>query len=432
MNRMSDARAGDSRGFRFISPLRDFVRTEASGGVVLVVAALAALVWANSPLQDSYRELWSTVFTIGFPEHHISLTLQGWVNDGLMAVFFFVVGLEIKRELVEGELREPRKAALPAIAALGGMVVPALLYLAFTAGGTGDKGWGIPMATDIAIAIGVLSLLSSRVSPSLKLFVLALAIVDDIGAIIVIAVFYSHGFEWEAALVALALLVAMLALRRLGVRSIIPFVVIGAGFWLAIYETGIHATIAGVVLGLLAPTRPFRQDDMIDVDALLDLSTVEAAEESVVIARESVSIVEWLEHRLHPWSSFVIVPLFALANAGVLITSRSVSNALTSAVTYGIVIGLVIGKIVGIAGFGWLGIRFGLGALPDGMSKRDLVGVAALGGIGFTVSLLVTELAFAGRLANEAKIGILVASIVAAVVGTLILARPVPDGDHPV
>jgi NhaA family Na+:H+ antiporter len=432
MNHMKAGRDDDSRGYTFISPLRDFVRTEASGGVVLVAATLAALVWANSPLQDSYRDLWTTVFTVGFPEHHLSLTLRDWVNDGLMAVFFFVVGLEIKRELVEGELREPRKAALPAIAALGGMVVPALLYLAFTAGGTGDKGWGIPMATDIAIAIGVLSLLSSRVSPSLKLFVLALAIVDDIGAIVVIAVFYSHGFAWDAALVAAGLLAVLLVLRRLGIRSIVPFVVVGAGFWLAIYETGIHATIAGVVLGLLAPTRPFRQDDMIDVDALLDLSTVEAAEESVVIARESVSIVEWLEHRLHPWSSFVIVPLFALANAGVLITSRSLSNALTSTVTYGIVVGLVIGKIVGIAGFGWLGLRFGVGALPDGMSKRDLLGVAALGGIGFTVSLLVTELAFAGRLANEAKIGILIASIVAAAVGVLILARRAPSRDRPV
>ena len=429
---MRAARADDARGVRFISPLRDFLQTEVAGGVVLVAATVVALIWANSPWQESYHDLWSSVFTVGFPDHNISLSLRGWVNDGLMAVFFFVVGLEIKRELVEGELRDPRKAALPAIAALGGMIVPALVFVAFTAGGEGANGWGIPMATDIAMALGVLSLLGSRVAPSLKLFLLALAIVDDIGAIVVIAVFYSHGFAWETALVALALLGCMVALRIYGVRSTTPYVVLGIGVWLAIYDSGIHATIAGVILGVLTPTRPFRQDDVLDVDALLDLSSVEAAEKSVVIARESVSVVEWLEHRLHPWSSFFIVPVFALANAGLVISSDSVSNAVSSPVTHGVVGGLVVGKLVGIAGFGWLGARLGIGVMPAGMNLRGLIGVAGLGGIGFTVSLLVTELAYPGRLADDAKLGVLVASVVAATAGFLILARPVRTTDSQV
>ena len=418
---MTPARADDSRGLRLISPLRDFLRTEVAGGVVLVAATVLALAWANSPLRDSYRELWSSVLTVGFPDHAITLTLRGWVNDGLMAVFFLVVGLEIKRELVEGELRDPRKAALPAIAAVGGMVVPVLLFLAVTGSGRGAHGWGTPMATDIAMALGVLSLLGSRVHPSLKLFLLALAIVDDIGAIVVLAVFYSHGFDWPPFVIALACVGVVVVLRALGVRSNIPFVIVGLALWTALYASGVHPTVAGVILGLLAPTRPFRQDDMIDVDALLDLSTVEAAEESVVIARESVSVVEWLEHRLHPWSSFLVIPVFALANAGIIISSRSVSDAVSSPVTHAIVIGLVIGKFVGIAGFAWLGIRLRLGALPEGMTTRGLLGIAALGGIGFTVSLLVTELAYGHALANEAKIGILVASLAAAALGAVVL-----------
>jgi NhaA family Na+:H+ antiporter len=418
---MARTQDGGSRALRLLHPLRDFLRTEAAGGMVLVLATIAALLWANLAT-DSYQDLWSTVFTVGTAEHHLSLTLREWVNDALMAVFFFVVGLEIKRELVEGELRDPRKAALPAIAAVGGMVVPALLFLAFNAGGAGRDGWGIPMATDIAMAIGVVSLLGSRVLPQLKLFLLALAIVDDIGAIVVIAIFYSDAFDGTAAITAVAILAVIVGLRLLGVRAVLPYVVLGVGVWLAVHEGGVHATIAGVALGLLTPTRPFRPGDMIDADQLADVSTVDAALESVVIARESVSVVEWLEHRLHPWTSYVVVPVFALANAGVVLDRASIDAAVSSPVTHGIVVGLVVGKLVGISGFAWLACRSGVASLPARTRTVDLVGVAAVGGIGFTVSLFVSELAFgAGPLAAEAKIGILVASLTAALLGTTLL-----------
>ena len=427
---MGAGRADDSRGVRFISPLRDFLRTEIAGGVVLVAATVAALVWANSPFRDSYRELWSSVLTIGFPDHALSLTLRGWVNDGLMAIFFFVIGLEIKRELVEGELREPRKAALPVAAALGGMLVPALVYVAFNAGRVGARGWGIPIATDAAMALGMITLLGRRAPAPMKLFVLALAIVDDIGAIVVITLFYSGGFHWGTTLLAIGLVITVVAMRRVGVRSIPPYLVVGIALWLAIYDAGFHATLAGLILGLLAPTQPFLQRDMIDVDALLDLSTVQAAEESVSIARESVSVVEWLEHRLHPWSAFFIVPVFALANAGLVISSGSLSAAVSSPITHGVVLGLVVGKLVGISLFGILAVRIGLGELPEGMTMRSLIGAAAFCGIGFTMSIFVAGYAFRAPLENQAKIGILVASATAAVVGAVILARPERGTEH--
>ena len=319
--------------------------------MILVAATVTALIWANTPLRDSYHELWTSVLTIGFPDHSISLTLRGWVNDGLMAIFFFVIGLEIKRELVEGELREPRKAMLPVAAALGGMLVPALVYVAFNAGGAGSGGWGIPIATDTAMALGMVTLLGRRAAPPLKLFILALAIVDDIGAIVVITFFYSGRFNWGTTLLAVGLVIVVIVMRRVGIRAVPAYAVVGIALWLAIYDAGFHATLAGLILGLLAPTQPFRQQDMIDVDALLDLSTVEAAEESVAIARESVSVVEWLEHKLHPWSAFFIVPVFALANAGLVLTSGSVSRAASSPITHGVVLGLVVGKLVGISLF---------------------------------------------------------------------------------
>jgi NhaA family Na+:H+ antiporter len=414
----------DARALRLIRPLPDFLYTEAAGGVVLVVAIGAALVWANA-FPVSYRELWNTTFTVGVPDHHLSLTLREWVNDGLMTVFFFVVGLEIKRELVEGELREPRKAALPVIAALGGMVVPALVYVAFNAGGAGRDGWGIPMATDIAIAVGVLSLLGARVAPQLKLFLLALAIVDDIGAIVVIALFYSHGFDTASAVAAVGVVAAMLGMRAFGVRNILPYAALGVCVWVLVYDSGVHATIAGVVLGLLAPTRPFRHPDMVDSDKLVDVSSVETAYESVVLARESVSVVEWLEYRLHPLSSYVIVPLFALANAGVVLSAGSIEHAARSSVTQGIVVGLVVGKLAGITGFAWFAVRLGVGSLPERTTWPQIVAVAALGGIGFTVSLFVAGLAFPGvsgaLLRRDAQIGILAASAVAALLGASLL-----------
>jgi NhaA family Na+:H+ antiporter len=405
-----------------IAPLRNFLHTEAAGGVALVIATVVALVWANSPWQDSYVELWSTHLGITLGHHSIDLTLQEWVNDGLMAIFFFVVGLEIKRELVEGELRDRRRAALPAIAAVGGMVVPALIYTAVNAGGSGAAGWGIPMATDIAMAVGVLSLLGSRVAPSLKLFLLALAIVDDIGAILVIALFYSEDIELEALLVAVLLAVSIVVARRLGINAVPVYGILGVAMWLALHESGLHTTLVGVVLGLMAPTRPVRQRELVDETALTDLSTVASARETTRLARESVSVVEWLEHLLHPWTSFVIVPLFALANAGIPLTASALSAAATSRITLGVVLGLVVGKLVGVAGATWLAVRLRVGALPSDVTRRGVLGVAALAGIGFTVSIFVAGLAFddAAR-QNEAKVGILAASILAALVGAAIL-----------
>jgi Na+:H+ antiporter, NhaA family len=422
-----DGHDSGQTGTRLIRPLVDFLHTEAAGGVALVVAAVVAMAWANSPWQASYEWLWTTHLAITVGDFGIDLDLRHWINDGLMAVFFFVIGLEIKRELVEGELRDPRRAALPAVAAVGGMVVPALLYLAVNAGGEGAAGWGIPMATDIAMAVGVLSLLGRRVPASLKLFLLALAIVDDIGAILVIAIFYSKGIEVDALMVTIGLGGAVLAMRVAGIRPVLTYVAVGIGMWLALHESGLHATLVGVILGLMTPTRPFRQAQLIDESQLTDLSTPSAARETATLARESVSVVEWLEHRLHPWTSFVIVPLFALANAGVPLSAAALSTAATSPITHGVVLGLVVGKLVGVASFTWLTVTVGLGLLPADVDRRGLLGVAALAGIGFTVSIFVTGLAFDDPgLQDEAKVGILAASLVAAVIGSVILVRARP------
>jgi NhaA family Na+:H+ antiporter len=416
---------GDERrsGPRVIAPLREFLHLESAGGVILVVAAMVALVWANSPWKDAYFDFWHTDLAISLGDHTLALDLQEWVNEGLMAIFFFVVGLEIKRELVEGELRGARRAVLPVVAALGGMVVPALVYAAFNAGGDGAGGWGIPMATDIAMAVGILSLLGSRVVPSLKLFLLAVAIVDDIGAIAVIAIFYTDDVDYDGLLTAIALVLVLVVMRMLDVRTTLLPLAVGCGLWLALHESGLHATAAGVILGLMAPTRPHIHPELIDESALTDLSSVAAARETATIARQSISVVEWLEHVLHPWSSFVIVPLFALANAGVPISTDALSDALTSPVTLGVLLGLVVGKLAGITAFTWLATRLGIGVLPEGATWRGIAGVAAVAGIGFTVSLFITGLAFDDvRLQDEAKIGILVAAIAAGVIGAVVLA----------
>jgi NhaA family Na+:H+ antiporter len=335
-----------------------------------------------------------------------------------MVAFFFVVGLEIKRELVQGELREPRRAALPAIAALGGMVVPALLYVLVAGAGAARDGWGIPMATDIAMAVGVVALLGSRIHPSLKLFLLALAIVDDIGAIVVIAVFYSGSVDMAMLALAALAIVGLVGLRLLGVQRVPAYLAVGTGLWLALHEAGIHATLAGVICGLLAPTAPHVPPDLIDEDELIDVSSVEAARATVAQARSSVSVVEWLEYMLHPWTSFLVVPIFALANAGVEIGGGAIGDAAGSRVTLGIIVGLVIGKPVGITLASWIAVRTGVGSLPDGVRWRSVVSVASIAGIGFTVSLFVTELAFDDEsIVADAKIGVLAASILSAIVG---------------
>lgn len=411
-------------GRRLPLVVRRFLETEAAGATVLLAAAVAALVWANSPWSESYRSLWSTELEVSLGRYVLVDDLRHWVNSGLMAVFFFVVGLEIKRELVQGELRDPRTAAMPVVAALGGMAVPAVVYLLVTAGGDGSRGWGIPMATDIAFAVGVVALIGPRVPAWLKLFLLTLAIVDDIGAIVVIAVFYAGDVDPEFLLAAAGLIGVMLVLRRVGVVWLAPYVLLGSAVWLATQASGVHATVAGVVLGLLAPAQPLiagavaRQwaGDLSDEPGPAELDAMTR------LARTAVSPAERLEHLLHPWTSFLVVPLFALANAGVELRAGSFDGPGATGVTVGVVLGLVAGKTVGITAAGWLAVRTGLGRLPEGASWLMVVGVAAISGIGFTVALFVSELAFVpGPLQDAAKIGVLGASLLAAVIGVGVL-----------
>ncbi|MFA5890285.1 MAG: Na+/H+ antiporter NhaA [Actinomycetota bacterium] len=390
-------------------PLQQFLQTEAAGGILLLAAAAVALVWANvSPA--SYDAVWHGELTLRIGSWGISEDIRHWVNDALMALFFFVVGLEIKRELVSGELRDPRAAALPAFSALGGMVVPGVIYAAVNAGGAGSAGWGIPMATDIAFAVGVLAIVGRGLPSGLKLFLLTLAIVDDIGAIVVIAIFYSGGISWPALGIACGLLIAIVALRRARVRPVAVYAVFGAGVWLAVFESGIHATIAGVVLGLLTPAVPFgRSSECGDLPEP---------------SREELSPLTRLEVALHPWTSFVIIPLFALANAGVYLGGGVLKSAFSNAITVGVVVGLVVGKTVGISLAAWAGTRSGLARLPIGVTWFQLVGAAAVGGIGFTVSLFIAGLAFSnGSELASAKVGILAGSLVAGVLGGALLMR---------
>jgi Na+:H+ antiporter, NhaA family len=380
---------------RMLSPVgSDFVSVEALGGVVLLGATLAALVWANVA-GISYADVWKHDLAVGTGRFAVSEDLRHWVNDGLMTVFFFVVGLEIKREVVRGDLRDRRTASLPILAAVGGMIVPALLYLAVNARGPGIRGWAIPMATDIAFAVVILAILGSRVPRSLKLFLLTLAIVDDIGAIVVIAVFYSEGIALGWLLGALAVIAAILIMRRIGVRHPLMYVVPAIVLWLCTLESGVHATIAGVALGFLTPARAVGGRD----------------------------VIEELEHRLHPWSSLLIVPIFALANAGLHLDATALENSLTSKIAWGIILGLVVGKPTGIMLATALGLRLGIARLPDGLSFGRVLGGGLVAGIGFTVSLFVADLSFSGAMLSEAKTGVLAASVMSATAGGAWLLR---------
>ncbi len=421
---------------RALSPLRDFLHAEAAGGILLVGASVVALIWANSPWQESYARLWHAEAGIHIAGHGITLDLQHWVNDGLMAIFFLVVGLEIKRELTQGHLSSRRAATLPVAAAIGGMVVPALLYLAI-AGRTESKGWGVPMATDIALAIGVLTIAGKHAPAGLRAYLLGLAVVDDIGAIVVIAVFYSAGvaFGWLAAAVAGVLVTVVM--QRWGIHKTLAYVAIGSAVWFALHEAGIHPTIAGVVMGLLAPVTPRVAPDLVDEEELTNLSSVEHAQQSRQMARASVSTVEWLQHVLHPWSSFVIVPIFALANAGVVVSTDSLRAAWGSAITWGILIGLVVGKPLGVLLASRLAVRTGTADRPEGTTTRQLFGAGNAAGIGFTVALFIAELAFKDNgVVNEAqvtdaKMAILFGSLVSGLLafGVLRQREPVSPAD---
>ncbi|MDQ4055311.1 MAG: Na+/H+ antiporter NhaA [Actinomycetota bacterium] len=418
--------AGNTPLARYVArPVREFLRVESSSSFLLLLAAAVALVWANSPWSDDYAAFWHAELTIELGTFHIQETLQHWVNDALMVIFFFVVGLEIKHELVNGDLRDPKTAALPIIAAVGGMAVPALIYLAIAAGGEAGSGWGIPMATDIAFAVGVLGLLGRRIPSAAWIFLLTLAIVDDIGAIVVIALFYTDDLRLVWLGVAVGLLAVMVGMRLLRIWAIPAYVVVGIAAWFATLESGVHATLAGVAIGLITPATSLLKVDVATENAQQALADRELDPDELArlqfLLNESVPMVERLQNRLHPFSAYVVLPVFALANAGV--DLGGAGDAITSAVGLGIVAGLVLGKPVGILLACFVAVRLGLGRLPDRTSWQQVAGLGTVAGIGFTVSLFIAGLSFPGSeaLTEDAKIGILLASVVAAVVGVLLL-----------
>ncbi len=426
---------GDSGLARRVGkPVRNFLNIEAAGGILLLIATAVALIWANSPWSGSYDNLWNTHFELSVGGYHMGgsghhLTLGYLVNDALMVIFFFVVGLEIKRELVAGHLKDPKAAALPAIAAIGGMIFPALVFFAFNPSGDPSSGWGIPMATDIAFAVGVVSLLGDRVGRPLKVFLLSLAIVDDIGAILVIAIFYTSSLSVSWSIAALVILAAILILKFLKIWYIPIYILLGFAFWLATFESGIHATIAGVLLGLIAPAKPqqSKEEGMRALEWLRDkgenIYPVDVRITAMELNESSSSIAERIGSTLHPISSFIIIPIFALANAGVDLGGGVLGDAAGSAITWGVALGLVVGKTLGIFITTWIGLKMPFTARPKGLNNLSLLGLSAAAGIGFTVALFITNLAYKENLifADESKIGVLFASLAAGVIGLLFL-----------
>lgn len=428
---------------RFASrPLERFLRIEAASGILLLVSAAVALVWANSPWADSYLHFWHTPIGLRLGTFTFERPLEWVVNDGLMVIFFFVVGMEIRREIHHGELSEWRRAALPAAAALGGMLAPAVLYLVFAGAPETRSGWGVPMATDIAFALGILTLLGKRVPAALRVLLLALAVIDDLGAIVVIAVFYSSGVAFSGLLVAALGLGSAFAMQRLGVRTKLAYVAPALVAWAGIYAAGVHPTIAGVLMGLMTPVRAWLGSDgfLAGVRAELDyltqappgaLSSHELAEtlRHVDLARrEAMSPLESLIATLHPWVAFGIMPIFALANAGVRISGGSLDASGVS-VAVAVAIGLVLGKPLGVLLSVWVTLRLRIGTLPAGMTSRHLLVLGLVAGVGFTMALFIAQLAFTdARLLAAAKIGVLTASGGAAILGLMlgrILLSPV-------
>ena len=406
-------------------PLERFLRIESSSGIILLTTAVVAIVWANSPWAESYHALWHTPLSLGLGSWVFERDLHFWINDFLMAIFFLVVGLEIKRELAEGALSGLKRAALPVAAALGGMLVPALLFFAFNASGPGRTGWGVPMATDIAFAVGILTLLGSRVPATLRVLLLAVAIIDDIGAIIVIAIFYSAGIDISALIWVGAGIFGIFALQTIGVRPGFVFAIPGIVLWAGMLQFGVHPTIAGVIIGLMTPVKPWYgkegflrvarkaiddiqlRVDRPDHELLEPLGRLERAR------REAISPAKRIEASLHPWVAFGIMPLFALANAGVTVSGVQLGDTTSLAVFLGVALGLVVGKPLGIVGFSWVATRLGWCMLPRGITWAGMYVVGAAGGIGFTMAIFIGELAFSEAMLTVGKLGVLVGTIVA-------------------
>jgi len=421
-----------------VRPFQEFAARESSGGILLLLTTVIALIWANSPAAESYIALWHTNFTVAIGTLALERELHFWVNDALMAVFFFVVGLEIKRELIAGELASFRHAALPIAAAVGGVMAPAFIYFMLNTGGPGASGWGIPMATDIAFSIGVLALLSHRIPLGLKVFLTALAIVDDIAAVLVIAIFYTPQVATGPLAICAALLVMLLLLNRLGVRHPLPYLALGVLLWLAALNSGIHATIAGVLLAMTIPSSSGghlhefvsygrslldeydkASNEAASIESEVDKEAVVEAVKDACLEIQPLS--NRLERTLHPWVTFFIMPVFALANAGVAIPSEF-GAVLLQPVTVGVILGLVLGKPLGIFAASWLAVKLGVASLPENVTWRHINGAGWLAGIGFTMSLFIAGLAFTSEaLLDMSKLGILIASLCAGIAGALFL-----------
>lgn len=421
---------------RVLTPLEDFIHRQTTSAILLMLCAVVALYLANSRWNEVYHHLIETPFTIGFPDYFLSMSLHHWINDGLMALFFFVVGLELKREILVGELADPKQALLPIIAAVGGMLIPALIYIGFNPGGHTLNGWGIPMATDIAFALGTLALLGDRIPKSLLTFLVALAIVDDLGAVLVIALFYTETLDWTALAAVFLILGCLTSLNLGGIRQSLPYILFGTLLWLAMLKSGVHATLAGIFLAFTIPMRPkYDPNRFLSYANTMVMQIQEAYNKEKNIIKnedmrsrlsalsEGVHLVQApaqvLEHKMHLPSAYLVIPIFSLANAGIPIDWASLGSIITNPVSSGIVAGLVLGKLIGVAGFTWVAVKLGLSQLPQGLNFKHIVGVGLMAGIGFTMSIFVAELGFANHPEDllMAKTGILLASLISGLSG---------------
>lgn len=424
---------------RFLKPLHSFIHKEYTSGVVLFMAVLVAIVWANSPCSKSYNHLWETHISVSFAAATFDQPLHIWINDGLMALFFFVIGLELKQEFMVGELSSVRKASLPMIAALGGMIVPAVIYAALNTTSGAIAGWGIPMATDIAFALALLAVAGRNIPPQVRVFLSALAVADDLGAVLVIAFFYTSSIAWMPLLIGLAFLGLLVGVNAAGVRSAWIYLLLGIIVWMGFLFSGVHATIAGVLVAFTIPARTkinegdfsrklgllgarFEQEIPLD-GPLLTLSQHKTIGEIEHLCRAAETPLQKIGHTLHPWVAFIIMPVFALANSGMTIGSDFFS-AILNPISLGIICGLALGKFIGVQLFTWIGVKLGITALPQGVSWKHIRGVAMLAGVGFTMSLFVSGLAFAdAERQTQAKYGILLASLIAACLGVVLIRR---------
>ncbi len=419
-------------------PLNNFIKLETSSSIVLFIATVAALILANSPISDSFLGFWNNYATINMPGFELSKPLIKWINDGLMVVFFFLIGLEIKRELVLGELNNFKKASLPLFAAIGGMILPAVIFIVLNYGKPGSQGWGIPVATDIAFALGILQLLGKRVPVGLKVFLMAFAIIDDLGAIVIIALFYSSNLVWSYIGIGLLIVASLIFLSNKGYYSKYFFFLMGVVVWILFLKSGIHATIAGVLLALTIPlkrktnTKTFYNkvkgeidlfladcDNNGDYTKILTKNQLSSLEEIEELAEKTSPPLQYLEHSLHGWVSYLIMPLFAFANAGVVFNFSQDANMSLSA---NIALSMIFGKAIGIFMFSYLSIKSKLSELPNNITYKMLGGISILGGLGFTMSLFINNLAFTDQaFIDSAKMGILIGSITTGVIGFLVL-----------